>query len=460
MRSRARGLGRALATVAVAGVGLAATEASAFAPGAAGVGDPFFPKAGNGGYDVDHYDLRLRYRPQNRRLGGHVAITATATQDLSRFNLDYRGPDVKRVEVNGAKARARRSARELVVTPPAGIATGTSFVTEVVYRGRPRPVRDPDGSKSGWVPTNDGAIVANEPRGAISWFPSNDHPSDKATYSFRIRVPRGLKAIANGRLVSHARKGRWTRWHWEESQPMATYLATATNGRFKLERKTVAGIRTVNAIDPRERRQSRRPLAETARIVELFESLFGPYPFTDLGAIVDHARFLGYALETQTRPVYSSAPNAGLIAHEIGHQWFGNSVTPQTWPDIWLNEGFATWAEWRYEEEAGGPTTGRRFDDLKTLPATDHGVWDPPPGVVPGPAKLFAESVYVRGAMALEALRQEVGNPTFEAIMRAWTAEHAYGNATIAQFIALAEAQAGRDLSDLFDRWLFKPGKP
>jgi aminopeptidase N len=149
-----------------------------------------------------------------------------------------------------------------------------------------------------------------------------------------------------------------------------------------------------------------------------------------------------------------------LVAHELAHQWFGNSVTLATWPEIWLNEGFATWAEWRWDEQAGGMTTGERFRLLEESPASDDPLWNPPPGAVPGPAELFAESVYVRGAMALEALRREIGEPAFLATLRAWAAGHAYGNGTIAEFIAIAEAQSGTELDPLFDRYLIQPGKP
>jgi aminopeptidase N len=447
-------------SLAIGGLAVGAACAHAFSPGAAGVGDPFFPEAGNGGYDVRHYELRLRYRPDSRKLRAKARIVAAATQDLSRFNLDYAGPRVHGVTVDGVKASHDRARRELIVTPAAGIPAGATFVVKVAYRGKPRAIRDPDGGREGWIPTRDGAFVVGEPRGSVAWYPSNDHPSDKATFVFRLKVPQGVEAIANGRLVKRRHKGGWTLWHWRENQPMATYLATATTGQFRIERKRVAGIKTLNAIDPREARASRKPLRKTPRILKLFESLFGPYPFTDLGAIVDDASFVGYALETQTRPIYSQAPNQTLIAHELAHQWFGNSVTPQTWPNIWLNEGFATWAEWRWDEEAGGPTTARVFDDLRRRPAGDDKIWDPPPGAVPGPERLFAESVYVRGAMALEALRQEVGEPAFLAILRAWVSERAYANGTNDQFIALAEAHAGRQLDALFERWLMQPGKP
>lgn len=447
-----------VAAVAIA-VLASASAALAFSPGAEGVGDPFFPKAGNGGYDVSNYDLELRYSPGSRRLVATAEITATAAQDLSAFDLDFRGPRVTSLSIDGADAEFTRSGPELIVTPPQGISSGRAFRVEVAYRGKPRPLTDADGSKEGWLRTDDGAFVVGEPQGSTTWYPANDHPTDKATFSFEIEVPRGLEAIANGRLVERKRRGAWTTWRWRENQPMATYLATVTTGQFRIDRSRVAGIRSLVAVDP-QLRGGAGGVEASARILKLFERLFGPYPFDDVGAIVDDARFVGYALETQTRPIYDRTPSEVLVAHELAHQWFGNSVSISSWPQIWLNEGFATWAEWRWDEQAGGATTAERLEQLERVPAGEEAFWDPPPAAIPGPQKLFAESVYLRGAMALEALRQEVGEPAFLETLRAWAAARAYANGTIDEFMAIAEAQSGKELDALFQRYLYAPGKP
>ena len=444
----------ALAVVAIA----APAAAADFTPGAAGVGDPFFPKAGNGGYDVSHYDLTLRYQPKSRRLTATAVITATATRDLSSFDLDYRGPKISSLTVDGAPAQVRRDGQELVVTPVSGIPTGTTFTSAVSYRGVAKNIKDPDGALDGWIHTDDGVTALGEPQGSPTWFPCNDTPDDKATYRISIRVPRKLKAISNGRLASHD-KGSGT-WAWVAPQPMATYLATVAIGRFRLERARAAGVRSIVAVDPREARDSKRPLRAIPGILKLFKRLYGPYPFGQVGAIVDHAPKVGYALETQTRPTFDTAPNAVLLSHELAHQYFGNSVSLTTWPDIWLNEGFATWSQWRYAQETGGATTAHRLKRLESTPPSESALWDPPPGAVPGPKDLFATSVYVRGAMTLEALRQRIGDKDFYATMRTWVATHRDANVTTDDFIALAESTSGEQLDELFQRYLRKPGKP
>ncbi len=459
--ARRRRVHALVAAVALLAAGLGASTARAqFTPGASGLGDPFFPNAGNGGYDVTNYDLRLDYRPRGNRLDARALISAEATQGLNALTLDYRGPRVRSVEVDGVAAQFSRPAKKLAIAPAAGIADGTSFEVAVAYRGRPRRIIDPDGGTEGWVRTDDGAFAVGEPQGSPGWFPCNNALDDKASFDFRIKVPRGLKGIANGSLVSRRRSGRHTIWVWRAEQPMATYLATVTTGRFELERSRFGGLESVIAVDPRETAAARGPLRKIPRITRLYNRLFGRYPFTEIGAIVDRAPKVGYALETQTRPVYHQAPGQATVAHEIAHQWFGDSVGIETWPQMWLNEGFATWAEWRWAEQRGGRTTAEAFAQLQGTPASEGKTWNPPPAAIPDPSELFAGSVYVRGGMALEALRQQVGDQAFYATMRAWASEHAYSTGTIAQFITLAEATSGEELEPLFQQYLYEPGKP
>jgi aminopeptidase N len=452
------GLGPAL--IVLAWLALAAPAAAAPTPGASGLGDPFFPDAGNGGYDASHYALDLNYRPRGNRLRATATIIATATQDLSSFSLDYRGPRITRLTVDGVEAAYARQGQKLVITPAAPPVSGAQFAVEVGYRGHPHDLKDPDGSPDGWIRTDDGVFVAAEPQGAPTWFPCNDTPTDKATFAIRVAVPRGLEAIANGTLIKRGHHAGSSIWSWVEDEPMATYLATATIGNFRVDRGRAAGIPSLVAVDPRVAGDSREALRKMPRILRLFTRIYGPYPFAQVGAVVDSAPRVGYALETQTRPIFDQAPDDVLLAHELSHQWFGDSVSLERWPDMWLNEGFATWSEWRWTQASGGISTARQFAELARQPARRTNLWSPPPAVIPGPKKLFADSVYVRGGMALEALRQRVGNPAFYATLRDWAAAHRHANAGIDEFIALAEARSGQQLDDLFQTWLYAPGKP
>jgi len=430
-----------------------------FTAGSAGLGDPFFPLAGNGGYDVAHYSLDFGYNPTTRRLDGTATIRATATQDLSRFDLDLRGFDISRLEVNGVAAAFTRDGQELVITPQSGLPAGAAFTVTVDYAGEPSVVTDPDQSIEGWVPTDDGAFVVGEPQGSPAWYPVNDNPRDKATFDFTVTVPEGLTVMANGVLVSQTSSGGATTWVWRESLPMAPYLATATLGRFDLTQYRLAsGIPTYIAVDPTLSTSS--VLRKLPEIVDFYSSIYGPYPFDAVGAIVDDAKNVGYSLETQTKPVFDRPPDETTLAHELSHMWYGDSVTLTLWPDMWLHEGFATWSEWIWSEHKGRKSAHNWFKTLYNTPAQDTAFWTPPPGDPGTPVYLFNGTIYNRGGMTLQALREKVGDPVFFGILRDWAAEHRYGNVTTPEFIALAERDSGMNLQHFFDVWLYQPEKP
>jgi len=651
-----------------------ATAATAtFRPGSPGLGDPYFPLDGNGGYDVKHYFLDIRYHPATDVLQGTATIRARATQDLSRFNLDFVGLTVDSITVGGSPATWSRDGGELMVTPADGIPRGQTFFVVVRYHGVPEPIEEGLGI-SGFVPTGDGAVVAGEPHVAATWFPANDHPLDKAAYTFRITVPAGLEAVANGELVRNWTQSGLTHWVWNAEEPMASYLATATMGQFDLTSYRHNGIRFWDAIDPAlfsvpeprtgeqyaisqrgdpsYKRLMRKisvpqdgatlsfwisrdtepnwdfifveaktvgvndwttlrdlnghtsqdtgfscpfwhelhpflthyqtddgagsclpdgstgewwaasgssdgwekwkvdlsdyagktvrvsvsyasddfiqhagafvddivvstgkgntsfendrvpsdgwyvpgaparsapnpndwivgaqadappPIGEDVaaslrregEILDFLSSVFGQYPFSASGGIVDDVEF-GFALENQTRPVYSpvfwTIPGQGdiVVAHELAHQWYGDSLALAAWKHIWLNEGFATYAEWLWSEHEGQATVQESFEGLYNAIPEDDPFWSVVIGD-PTPEFLFDFAVYGRGAMTLQQLRLAVGDDDFFEIMQRWANSRAGQNVTTGQFIALAERVSGKDLDELFDTWLFTPGKP
>ncbi len=666
------------AAVLLLGSGLAATAAVAeppdrFAPGAAGAGDPYFPKDGNGGYDVRHYRLDLDYDPATDRLAGVARIRARATQDLSRFNLDLDGLTVRSVRVDRRPARWSRADGELVIKPRHGIRRGAGFVTVVSYDGVPETVDEFGGV--GVIPTDDGTLIQGEPHVASTWFPVNDHPTDKATYTVSMTVPRGLEAIGNGVLARKHSRGDRTRWTWKSREPMASYLATVSIGEFDVATYRADGLRYWDAIDPdlfvdttaqprtgsryawsdrtgdgaSYKRLSReltvpagganlsfwvdRSTEETwdfmfveahtvgaddwttlrdvnghtsqdtgsscpfwhelhpflasyqtdngdrtcapsgttgdwwaatgvsggyeqwqvdlapyagkqvevsisyasddvvqqpgvfvddidvstgegstsfeadadpmdgwevtgspggsapnendwvvtdglllgavgeriqasfdrqPEIIAFLAGEFGPYPFSAAGGVADDYD-TGFALENQTRPVYApgfwdNGQNDGVVVHELAHQWYGDSVALGRWADVWLNEGFASYAEWLWAEHEGFDTTDEIFsffyDDLL---APDDPFWQLTIGD-PGPDHLFDGEVYLRGAMTVHALRRAVGDDAFFKILRTWAASD--GNGTTPEFIALAERTSGQQLDDLFDAWLYTGSRP
>ena len=449
----------ALAALAAAFAMAAGAPAAVFTPGAAGSGDPFFPNAGNGGYDVSSYDLTLDWQPAGNQLTGTAVINAKATQNLSRFDLDLRGFTISRLLVDGAAATfARAGEQELVITPAAGILSGRNFTVTIDYSGTPSVVTDPDNSIEGWVPTDDGAFVVNEPQGSPAWYPVNDSPHDKATYHFRVTVPEGLTVMANGVLESSTTSGGKATWAWNETDPMAPYLATSTIGKFDLTISEIDGIPSYLAIDPQ------LPKGNVFRLmpdmVRFYVSKYGPYPLNAVGGIADSAKNVGYSLETQTKPIYDRMPDELTVAHELSHMWFGDAVTLTQWPDIWLHEGFATFSEWIWSEYTGNKTAQKYFDNLYNQPPQDLRFWTPPPGNPGTPALMFNGTIYYRGGMTLQALRVKIGDFAFFNLLRTWVAQHKYGNVTTPQFIALAEQISGMDLDRFFDVWLYQPEKP
>jgi len=439
------------------------TPPGVFGPGADGLGDTYYPKAGNGGYDVANYDLDIKYDPPTDTLTGSATITATATADLSRFNLDFTGLKTEKVTVNDVDAAAEQSGAELVVTPATGIATGAQFVVKVAYGGVPKAFDEPGLGEIGFLHTDDGAVAIGEPEVASSWFPVNDHPRDKATYTIKIAAPDGLAALSNGALTDKKSAGGWTTWTWSETKPMAPYLATVVIGKYRVKESTHDGKPMVIAVDTSLSAQVDNQMAQTPAVIDFLESKFGPYPFDALGGIVIDDRRVRFALENQSRPIYSWAffeageDGVWVIVHELAHQWYGDSVTVNEWKEIWLNEGFASYAEWLWFEDKGEQSAQQTFDNFYAR--ADADMWRVPPGD-PGKADLFHESVYTRGAMTLHALRVTVGDDAFFKILKGWAAEKAHSNATTPEFIALAERISGKQLDQLFDDWLYGKKRP
>ena len=463
---RARAAGAAVFLAALLGAGVA-VGGIAF-EGAAGVGDPYYPKMGNTGYDVSEYDVDLRFQ-RSGTVKSETLISAVADTDegspgigppLGSFHLDFRGPKVTRLEVNGLEASYSREGQELIVAAGAPILDGTPFEVLVRYKGRPKQVLNPDGSRDGWTKTKDGAVAVGEPQQTPSWVPVNDHPTDKAAWSFSLNLPRDLRGIANGGLTLRDHSERRRFMEWEQPEPMASYLAFVAIGKFRIDQAQVAGIPYLGAVDrklPKSRLRELRKRTEVAH--EFMETVAGPYPFSVTGGIVDPSS-LGFAMETQTRSYYPEPPNQQLVIHEVAHQWYGNSVSVNRWKEIWLNEGFATYMEWLFEEEEGGETAQHRFERMYAANGSGAPIWNPPPADPGGPKNLFAWSVYDRGALALHVLRREIGDQDFREVLLRWAQENQYSNQDTDGLKDLIEAVTGDPSPQAFDKWLYEPGKP
>jgi aminopeptidase N len=422
--------------------------------------DSLFPEQGSSRYDVKHYAISLTYQSSGA-IKAKTTVVAKAKKRLKSFSLDLEGLTVDSVKVNGHRADFSRRDNKLIIKP-SKVLDGRFLVT-VKYHGKPVTHIDPDGSSEGWIPTDDGATTLNEPVGAMTWFPNNNTPRDKATFDMKITVPAKLEAAGSGDLRSVRKHDGQETWRWVQPKQQATYLAMISIGDYDVYRSTMRTTtgRTLpiwSFVEPKLGTQA-AARALIPKAIRFLERRFGPYPFNSAGIVVEDVG-VGYALETQNRPVFDT--QVGELVedlenvHEWAHQWYGNSVTLSDWRDLWLNEGFAAYAEWLWTAAHGGLSTAEQFQQAYDDPATD---WSFPP-IVTDPERLFDPMVYLRGGMTLEALRQKVGSRDFFVILRRWAQENEYGNVSTADFIALSERVSGKDLDAFFHAWLEVPERP
>ncbi len=433
--------------------------------GGDGIGDSYYPLLGNGGYDVSSYLLDLLWDHDAERLEAIAEITMTPQQNLAEFNLDLDALTVANVTVNGEQASFAHANGELIITPASALDEGEDAVVLVGYGGTPAPL-DSVGApfRTGWNDLGDTIVVAGEPDGASTWFPVNDHPLDKATFTIIVTTDEDLTVAANGRLTDRQSADGQTTWIYTSSDPQAPYLTTLAIGRFELHdgAPSASGVPVRHAFHERYVDDAIVMMEPTGAMIDAYEPMFGPYPFELYGTVVVDGD-LGFALETQTLSVFGgdlvarNGANEDIVAHELAHQWFGNHVSLADWSDIWLNEGFATYAQHLWFE-AKDPTY-----DTNAAVATEYALYGPVLDVAigtPDPADLFTPAVYFRGAFTLHALRLTVGDDQFFELLQTWTSTYGGANATTNDFVSLAEQISGEDLTQFFADWLYSAPLP
>ncbi len=423
----------------------------------------YLPDSGNDGYTALSYDLALAYRVATNRLDATATITMRALVDLRRFSLDLSGLRASKVRVDGTKAaRFTQSQAKLVVTPAALIEAGEEFVATVEYAGAPAP-RSSTWGALGWEELTDGVIVASQPSGAPTWFPCNDDPADRASYRISVTTEQSYAVVCNGSLASRRTRSGRTTWVYEQQEPTSTYLATVQIGRYELVPVTLSEVPGVLAGPPALRSRIAHDFGRVGEMMACFEAAYGPYPFPSYSVVVTEDD-LEIPLEAQGMAIFGANHADGhdgaerLVAHELAHQWFGNSVGLASWRDIWLNEGFACYSEWVWSEASGRTSAARLAADtharLRSLPQ-DITVGDP------GAASMFDDRVYKRGALTLHALRTRIGDDPFFTVLRQWTERHRHGIVTTDDFVDLCvEISGDRKLPGFFDLWLTRRPLP
>jgi len=426
--------------------------------------DPYLPKSGNLGYRVSHYELALEYKVAINRLSGSATITAEALTELDEFTLDFSDVmTVSKVLVDGKRA-AHFACRErkLRIRLSSPLASGAQMSVVVHYHGSPRPLRSLWGD-IGFEELTNGALVAGQPNGAASWFPCDDHPSAKASYRIQVSADNPYRVVANGRLVSRRPRAAQTVWTYEQPEPTSSYLVTLQIGMYELIRLGTSPVQMRAAVPERLRRDFYEDFARQPEMMELFVELFGPYPLANGYTVVVTDDDLEIPLEAQGISIFGANHCDGtraserLIAHELAHQWFGNSVTARQWRDIWLHEGFACYAEWLWSEHSGG----RSADDWARH--YHQKLRDSPQDLLladPGARDMFDDRVYKRGALTLHALRGRLGDEKFFALLKDWTTRYRHGTAVTDDFTSLAAQYCDESLTPLWDSWLYSRAVP
>jgi aminopeptidase N len=428
--------------------------------GAPGMGDPYYKNLGNGGYNVQRYVIALNVDPLVNRISGSTTITAIATENLGSFNVDFHGLTVDSVSVNDQKAEFSRNGDELTINPSDPLGFNGSFTVVIGYHGSPGLISSQAALfQMGWSHASDGSInVWGEPDAASAWFPNNNHPRDKAAYRFEITVPKPWVVAATGTLKETKDIGDKTTFIWEMDKPMASYLASINIDHYELFTQTGPNgmsIRNYYPMDfPVEKRVHYNVLPA---MVDFFDDLFGPYPFDEYGVVVASAGGLcahvELALEAQSMSIHCPSQimsSERVIAHELAHQWFGDSVSLENWKDIWLKEGFASYSEWLWEGK-NDPVALARIAKARRSQFLDSDL----PVAEPAARDLYTDESYTGGALVLHALRLQVGDETFFKVLRTYIERYRYENAGTDEFIAIAEDVSGRDLKEFFSQWLF-----
>ncbi|MDR6978810.1 aminopeptidase N [Streptomyces sp. 3330] len=427
--------------------------------------DPYFPANGDSRYRVHRYELTLDYRPGPNRLSGAARINAIAGRSaLPEFQLNLADFKIGRVRVDGRPTHYTHRGGRLRVRPAKPLRAGAAFTVEVHWSGNPKPVNSPWGG-IGFEELDDGALVASQPVGAPSWYPCNDRPADKASYLISVTTPSAYAVVAGGRLLTRTTKASTTTWVYEQAAPTSSYLVGLSIGKYQtvlLGDPGLGGIPQHGHIPAELLAEFSRDFARQPGMMHLFQQLFGPYPFDEYAVVVTEEE-LDVPVEAQGLSLFGANHVDGargserLVAHELAHQWFGNSVSIADWRHIWLNEGFAKYAEWLWSERSGGRSAQQlaaiAHRSLSSLPQ-DLRLADP------GRKSMFDDRLYERGGLTVHALRCALGDDAFFRMLRAWLGLHRGGSVTTSSLVAHTARFAPEPLDDLFEAWVHDTALP
>ncbi|WP_228564457.1 M1 family metallopeptidase, partial [Catenulispora rubra] len=432
------------------------------------VADDMYPRYGDPATDVLHYGLDLKWDPTSTVLTGTATLAIRAAEPTNRFVLDLAADmSADHVTVDGAPVADTHDGDHLTVPAGRQLAADATVTVVVTYHGTPHlvpaPVTRPDISGLGAQVGSDGGMWAQqEPYGAFTWFPCNDQPSDKALYDVTITVPDGWAGVSGGAFQGRTESGGNGVYHWHQPNPVATYLVAFSIDRYREDTATGPhGIPMTFWYLPAEADTVHKLTAQVPDMISFLEQRFGPYPFPTAGVLFPPD---SVGMETQTMITFGSGGKPSDLLHEFAHQWFGDAVTPTTWSGLWLNEGFAMYAQFLWQAahaSTGGPPATVDAVLQATAAPVDQALRgrDGPPGH-PLPTHFASPNVYYSPALMLNGIRHAVGDPAFYQLLNDWAHQHAGTNQDRAAFVAFVNAKTGRDFSAYINAWLDSPTTP
>jgi aminopeptidase N len=424
--------------------------------------DSLYPEVGDPGVDALHYDLALAWSPDTDTLDATETLTFRSTESDDDFQLDFGEPlEISGVTLDGDDVDYDHAGKDLVVTAP--VRKDQRYELTVEYSGTPEPVDVPvqrsDFSQTGFTITEDHEVwTMQEPWGAYSWYAVNDHPSDKALYDFTLSVPSPWMGIANGDLTSTTDEDGLTTTTWHLAEPAASYLATLAFGDYDLIELDGPRDIPVRIFTPADSPEAARGPSVAPEAMEWLEQYVGPYPFDTFGiVVVDSAS----GMETQTMVTLGNSEytlSEPVVVHELAHQWYGDTVTPDDWRDVWMNEGMAMYLQGMWEAEQAGITVEKKMDQWAEFEDTEREFAGPPADY--DLDKWGSGNIYYGPALMWHELRQRIGDKRFFDVVRAWPEAQENTSSNRETLYRFFERRTGEELSAFFDAWLLGEQTP
>ena len=424
--------------------------------------DTLYPEVGDPGVDALHYDLALGWSPGTDTLDATETLTFRSTETDESFQLDFSEVlEIESLTVDGADVGFEQQGKDLVIQAP--VREDQRYELVIDYSGTPEPVDVPtqrsDFGETGFTITDDHEVwTMQEPWGAYSWYAVNDHPSDKALYDFTLSVPAPWMGVANGDLVSTEEQDGLTVTRWHLAEPAASYLSTLAFGDY--EQTELSGPRDIpiRIFTPRDTPEAAEGPSTAPQAMEWLEQYIGPYPFDTFGILVVDSQS---GMETQTMVTLGNsdyALSAPVVVHELAHQWYGDTVTPDDWRDVWMNEGMAMYLQGMWEAERAGITIDQQMDEWAEFEDSEREFAGPPADY--DLDKWGSGNIYYGPALMWHELRQQIGDERFFDVIRAWPESQENRSSNRETLYRFFEERTGEELSEFFDAWLLGEQTP